>query len=167
MAENTAVGNFTSYCLTNPNTDFCEILCSNNPNLAICEDIPSYYYYRIDIVANAVFIAIFSISLIGYLGTYIATRRGLGFTVAMTLGLIAEILGYSARILSWENQWSETPFIMQLCCLTFAPAFMAAGIYLCLRRIVFTFGAENSRIPPQWYTRIVCVYPAEVYQLLN
>jgi RTA1 like protein len=159
MAGNTAAGNLTSYCLSNPNTDVCELLCSNNPNLPICSDIPSYYNYRLDIVANSFFLAIFSISLIGYLGIYAATRRGLGFTIAMTFGLIGEILGYSARIMSWENQWSETPFFMQICCLAFAPAFMAAGVYLCLRRIVFAFGPENSRLPPQWYTRTVRVTP--------
>ena len=155
MASNTTIGNITSYCLSNGNTDVCEILCSNNPNLPICSNVPSYYYYRMDIAANSIFLAIFSLSLIAYLATYIATRRGLGFTIAMTLGLIAEILGYTGRILSWQNQWSETPFLIQICCLTFGPAFMAAGVYLCLRRIVFVFGPDNSRIPPQWYTRVV------------
>jgi RTA1 like protein len=38
--------------------------------------------------------------------------------------------------------------------LTIAPAFYAAGIYFCLRQIVITFGAENSRLPPAWYPRI-------------
>jgi hypothetical protein len=157
MIDDSGAGNITSYCLNNPNTNVCEILCSNNPNLPICSAIPSYYYYRLDIVANSFFLAVFSLSLIGYLVTYAATRRGLGFTMAMTLGLIAEILGYTARIMSWQNQWSETPFFMQICCLAFGPAFMAAGVYLCLRRVVFTFGPENSRIPPQWYTRTVCL----------
>lgn len=44
---------------------------------------------------------------------------------------------------------------MQICCLTIGPAFMAGGIYLCLRRIVYAFGPENSRLKPEWYTRIV------------
>jgi hypothetical protein len=155
MADNTTAEDLTSYCLSNPNTNVCELLCSNSPGLTICADVPSYYNYRLDIVANAVFLGIFCISLVAYLATYAATRRGLGFTVAMTLGLVAEILGYSARIMSWQNQWSETPFFMQISCLAFGPAFLAAGVYLCLRRIVFVFGSENSRIPPQWYTRTV------------
>lgn len=41
---------------------------------------------------------------------------------------------------------------IQIICLTFAPAFLAAGIYLCLSRIVIVFGADISRIPPKWYT---------------
>lgn len=43
---------------------------------------------------------------------------------------------------------------MQIVCLTIAPAFLAAGIYLCLSRIVLTFGPENSRIKPLSYPRI-------------
>jgi hypothetical protein len=48
----------------------------------------------------------------------------------------------------------QTPFLIQIVCLTIAPAFLAAGIYLCLSRIVVTFGAENSRISARAYPRI-------------
>lgn len=36
----------------------------------------------------------------------------------------------------------------------FAPAFLAAGIYLTLKHIVIQFGAEWSRLKPNWYTYI-------------
>lgn len=39
-------------------------------------------------------------------------------------------------------------------CLTIAPAFLAAGVYLCLSRIVTAFGPENSRIKPHSYPLI-------------
>lgn len=48
----------------------------------------------------------------------------------------------------------KNPFLIQIICLTIAPAFLAAGIYLCLSRIVSTFGIENSRIKPLSYPRI-------------
>lgn len=73
----------------------------------------------------------------------------------MLCGVILEVIGYAGRIMSWENQWKEQGFLMQIICLTIAPAFMAGGIYLCLRRIVYAFGPENSRISPEAYTRIV------------
>jgi len=57
--------------------------------------------------------------------------------------------------MSWKDQWSQNGFLLQIVCLTIAPAFLAAGIYLCLRRIVYAFGPENSRISPEAYTRIV------------
>ena len=43
---------------------------------------------------------------------------------------------------------------MQIVCLTIAPAFLAAGIYLYLSYIVITFGPENSRIKLLSYPRI-------------
>jgi hypothetical protein len=49
---------------------------------------------------------------------------------------------------------AQSPFLIEIVCLTIAPAFYAAGLYLCLRRIVMTFGAENSRIQPNLYPRI-------------
>ena len=36
--------------------------------------------------------------------------------------------------------------MIQIVCLTIAPAFYAAGIYFCLSRIVIVFGEENSRV---------------------
>ena len=53
---------------------------------------------------------------------------------------------------------------MQIVCLTIAPAFLAAGIYLTLSRIVLVFGPENSRIKPLSYPRIFI--PCDVMSLL-
>lgn len=46
---------------------------------------------------------------------------------------------------------------------------MAAGIYLCLRRIVYAFGKENSRVAPETYTRffIPCDLLSLVLQALG
>lgn len=120
----------------------------------LCPLDSSYYYYRMDLGANATFAALFAVSLIGFLGTFIATRRAFGFSFAMICGVILEIIGYAGRLMSWKNQWDENGFLIQIVCLTIAPAFMAAGIYLCLRRIVYAFGPENSRIKPETYTRL-------------
>jgi len=53
---------------------------------------------------------------------------------------------------------------MQIVCLTIAPAFLAAGIYLTLSRIVLTFGPQNSRIKPLSYPPIFI--PCDVISLL-
>ena len=46
------------------------------------------------------------------------------------------------------------PRYSYLICLTIAPAFLTASIYLCLQRIVTVYGREHSRIAPQLYTYI-------------
>lgn len=53
---------------------------------------------------------------------------------------------------------------MQIVCLTIALAFIAAGLYLTLSRIVITFGPENSPIKPPSYPRIFI--PCDVVSLL-
>ncbi|OTA99449.1 hypothetical protein M426DRAFT_269225 [Hypoxylon sp. CI-4A] len=135
-----------------------------NCNADICPYDKSYYQYRIDLAPNIVFDAFFALSLLGFVGVYLFTRRGGAFTIAMALGLLCEIIGYVGRILSWHDQWSEQGFLIQIVCLTIAPAFLAAGIYLCIRQIVFAFGPENSRLPPKYYTRIFI--PCDIISLL-
>ncbi|POR38621.1 Sphingoid long-chain base transporter RSB1 [Tolypocladium paradoxum] len=138
--------------------------CFLNPDSPACENVGNFYSYRIDIAANAAFLAIFAASLLGYAATLAVTRRAVAFNVALMLGLVCEVLGYAGRVMSWRNPWDENGFFMQICCLTIGPAFVAAGIYLCLRRIVSAFGPENSRIPPEYYTRIFI--PCDVVSLI-
>ncbi|KAK0387872.1 hypothetical protein NLU13_4117 [Sarocladium strictum] len=133
--------------------------CSDNPDEPLCATVPSNYYYTMSLAANVTFLAIFGLSLIGFLGVYVWTRRATAFTC----------LGYGGRIMGWVNPWDNDGFLMQICCLTIGPAFMAAGVYLCLRRIVAVFGPENSRIPPAYYTRIFipCDVVALVFQAVG
>lgn len=129
--------------------------CLNDPKNPLCDDVPNFYEYRLELAPNAAFLGIFGASLVAFLVILALTRRGVAFNVALILGLICEILGYAGRVMSWNNPFDENGFMIQICCLTIGPAFMAAGCYLCLRRIVSAFGPENSRLPPEYYTRIV------------
>ncbi|KAJ4264035.1 hypothetical protein NW762_006074 [Fusarium torreyae] len=128
--------------------------CFQHPKSDFCGNVASYYQYRVDLAPNAVFLAIFTASMIGFIVTWIITRKGTAFNVALILGLVCEVIGYAGRVMSWQNPWNENGFLVQICCLTIGPAFMAAGVYLCLRRIVSAFGPENSRLPPEYYTRV-------------
>ncbi|ODA83280.1 hypothetical protein RJ55_01792 [Drechmeria coniospora] len=138
--------------------------CFHNPDAAACENVGSFYEYHIDLAANIAFLALFTASLLGYVLTLALTRRGLAFGLAFILGLVLEVLGYAGRVIGSQNPWDENGFLMQICCLTIGPAFMAAAVYLCLRRIVIAFGPENSRIPPEYYTRIFI--PCDVISLI-
>lgn len=129
--------------------------CFENPESTLCENVRSLYEYRLSLAANATLLAIFCLTFVGFIITRFVTRIGTGFTVALCLGVLCEILGYAGRIMGHFNPWDANGFYIQICCLTFGPAFMAAGVYLCLRRIVTAFGPKNSRIAPEYYTRIV------------
>ncbi|KAK7552289.1 RTA1 like protein-domain-containing protein [Phyllosticta citricarpa] len=132
--------------------------------LSTCPLSDSYWAYRPSLPANSFFLALFALSLVLYLCQGIFSKRFLGFTVAMVSGDLLEVLGYVGRIMAYHNPFSEDGFLMQIVCLTIAPAFMAAGIYLCLSRIVSTFGAQNSRLAPLSYPRIFI--PCDIISLL-
>ena len=92
------------------------------------------------------------------------SRRFLGFTIAMVSGLILEVLGYIGRLMSRHNPFDQSAYLLQIITLTIAPAFLAAGLYFTLSRIILTFGPQNSRLPPLWYPRIFI--PCDVMSLL-
>jgi len=51
-----------------------------------------------------------------------------------------------------NNPFDQVGFEMQICCLTLAPAFNSAAIYLTLKHITLCFGPEAARIRPKFYT---------------
>ncbi|KAI4240149.1 MAG: hypothetical protein L6R40_005282 [Gallowayella cf. fulva] len=132
--------------------------------LDTCPIDDSYYNYRPSLAANGTFLALFSLSLLAFLVQVTLSKRFIGFTIAMVSGCVLEVIGYIGRIMSYHNPFGENGFLMQICCLTIAPAFLAAGIYLTLSRIVLTFGPENSRIKPLSYPRFFI--PCDVLSLV-
>ncbi|KAL1609508.1 Mitochondrial import inner membrane translocase subunit Tim17-A [Nothophoma quercina] len=129
-----------------------------------CPLSASYWGYRPSLGANLAFLILFGISTLSYIGQGFLNKAWLGFTIAMVCGCALEVIGYVGRVLAYNDGFTENPFLIQIICLTIAPAFLAAGIYLCLSRIVSTFGTENSRIKPLSYPRIFI--PCDVASLV-
>ncbi|KAF2028290.1 RTA1-domain-containing protein [Setomelanomma holmii] len=120
----------------------------------ICGFEYAYFQHVPSKSANMAFAVLFGISALVFLGQGIVGKRWLGFTVAMVSGCVLEVIGYAGRVMAATGLYHENPFLIQIVCLTIAPGFLAAGVYLCLSRIVITFGAENSRISARAYPRI-------------
>lgn len=80
-------------------TDHCTV--------QICPIDSSNYNYLPSLAANAVFIALFGVSLACFLGQGLLSRRFIGFTVVMVCGDILEVLGYAGRIMSHNNPWLQ------------------------------------------------------------
>ncbi|RAR10665.1 sphingoid long-chain base transporter RSB1 [Stemphylium lycopersici] len=114
----------------------------------------AYWRYQPSFSINLAFAVLFGVSLIVFLVQGIAGKRWLGFTIAMAVGCALEVIGYIGRLMAHNDMFSEDAFLIQIICLTIGPAFLAAGIYLCLSRIVTTIGPEHSRIKPLSYPRI-------------
>lgn len=70
---------------------------------------------------------------------------------AAILGCVTEIIGYIGRIMLHSNPFNFNDFLVQVICLTIAPAFLSASIYFTLTKIVNALGAEHGRFNPKWY----------------
>lgn len=75
--------------------------------LKTCPIKSSYFAYRPSLPANAIFLALFSLSLCGFILQAALSRRFIGFTVAMVSGCALEVLGYIGRIMSWYNPFNQ------------------------------------------------------------
>lgn len=120
-----------------------------------CSPDQSVYGYRADLAATVFFLVLFALSTITYMVQgLIYKRTAWFFTIAMVLGGVSETLGYVAKMLLWDDPFSDTGFKMSVVLLTFAPAFYAAGVYYTLKHICLTFSTELSRLRPKYYTWI-------------
>ncbi|MCJ1337747.1 hypothetical protein MMC09_003030 [Bachmanniomyces sp. S44760] len=100
---------------------------------------------------NLVFLIIFSVLLVVQLGLGIAYRTW-GFMVATAMGLVLEVIGYVARVQMHYNPFTANPFLMYIICLTIAPVFLSAAIYICLARIIVIYGEDIARFTTKAYT---------------
>ena len=75
--------------------------------LQTCPLDDSYYDYLPSLGTNGGFLALFSLSLCGFILQAALSRRFVGFTIAMVSGCILEVLGYIGRIMSRHNPFNE------------------------------------------------------------
>jgi RTA1 like protein len=123
----------------------------------------SIYDYQPSLAANASFLAFFAITGVLHVVQGIITRKR-AFWIAVVLGCAAEVVGYAGRIMSHFNPFDQNGFLIQICCLTIAPAFFAAGIYFTLGDIVTAVSPRASRIKPGGYAAIFI--PCDVISLV-
>ncbi|WEW56787.1 Envelope glycoprotein gp160 [Emydomyces testavorans] len=107
----------------------------------------SIFGYRPSLAANVTFVALFgAVGMIKW--------RSYMYSIPIILGGVTEVIGYVGRILLYDNPFDQNGFLIQICCLTIAPAFYSAGIYFCIADIVRLFGPEASRLKPEHYAWI-------------
>ncbi|KAF4948037.1 hypothetical protein FGADI_9928 [Fusarium gaditjirri] len=124
-----------------------------NCTLEVCSIDMSVYGYRPSLPANIVFAVLFS------LGTIVHTYLGLKwktpwFMWCLILSCTHEVGGYIGRILLYQNPWSFVAFMTQIICITQAPVFYCAAIYVTLARSIEYYGPSLARFPTKFFTWI-------------
>ncbi|KAJ6446665.1 RTA1 like protein family [Purpureocillium lavendulum] len=119
-------------------------------NLDNCPIEWSIYGFRPSLAANTTFLVLFA--AVGILHTYLGIRwKSWGFMTGMILGCLSEVIGYIGRIILWNNPFSFVGFMIQIVCLTIAPVFYTASIYVTLSKAIMFFAPDLSRFKPQLF----------------
>lgn len=123
----------------------------------VCTFEVSVYGYKPSLAANAALLAIFAVFAVASVGLGIRYRTWT-YMIAVSLGCLAEAIGYAGRLIMRGNPFADGGFITQICCLIIAPAFNSAAIYLVLKHVVLCFGESASFIKARWYTYIFIAF---------
>ncbi|KAJ4254424.1 hypothetical protein NW762_010022 [Fusarium torreyae] len=134
-----------------------------NCTLDICPLEASILRYQPNIPANAVFIAVFGLSMAIHAFQGIKMRTW-GFMLSMMAGCILEIIGYVGRLIIHNNPFDFNGFLMQIICITVAPVFFSAAIYVLLSQVINFVDPNISRFPAQYFYWIFI--PSDIVSLV-
>ncbi|KAL4984490.1 RTA1 like protein-domain-containing protein [Aspergillus falconensis] len=109
--------------------------------------------YFPDLAGNIFYLALFALMLLAqvYQGLRFRTWSYLG---CMSCGTLLEVVGYGGRLLLHSNPFNFSAFLQYLICLTIAPAFITAAIYLSFGRVIVIYGEKCSRLKAKSYAKI-------------
>lgn len=146
LFQNASIVTFNATLLNNT------ALCTLKTCPLTLDGVPlAHLNYLPTVAGNALYAGIFALYIA--LQIFLGVRyRTVGYLIGTFFGLLGEIIGYVGRVLMHSNPFIDVNFIMYLCCLTIAPAFLTASIYLCLSRIVVIYSETAARFKPRTYT---------------
>ncbi|KAG5360335.1 Sphingoid long-chain base transporter RSB1 [Yarrowia sp. B02] len=115
------------------------------------------YSFMPDYDSNLAGVILFAIILVVHIALG-AWWRQWWFGICVSCGCVLEFLGFLGRFLSIEiSVEDQSYYIMQIVCLTLAPAFVMAGVYCILAKLVVVYGESYSRLGPIVYTILFVV----------
>lgn len=111
------------------------------------------YRYHPSLAAAAVFVILFALTT--GLHIFQTVRKRSWFMTPFIIGGLFEFIGYIGRIMSSNDRYALSPYIMQTLLLLLGPALYAASIYMILGRLILLTGGERySLVRRTWLTKI-------------
>ncbi|KAH6670880.1 RTA1 like protein-domain-containing protein [Plectosphaerella plurivora] len=134
-----------------------------NCTLELCPIEVTLLGYRPSLPASSIFIGLFSAILLVHvvLGIW---KRTIGYTSSVACGCILEIAGYAGRVILYDDPFDFNGFIMQIVCITIAPLFFCAAIYVLLSQVVIQVDPSLSRFKPSLFYWIFI--PCDIVSLI-
>ncbi|KAF4974557.1 hypothetical protein FZEAL_8552, partial [Fusarium zealandicum] len=134
-----------------------------NCTLDLCPLEASLLRYQPNIPANAIFIAVFGVSMLVHAFQGVKSKTW-GFMSSMIAGCILEIIGYAGRLIIHENPFDFNGFLMQIICITVGPVFFSAAIYVLLSQVINFIDPAISRFPACYFYWIFI--PSDIISLI-
>ena len=100
----------------------------NLKNLAYLKNLYKYYLSR---PANIIYLVVYFL-LFAYFAVMSIKSRYWWYNVTFVCGYGLEFIGFLGRVLAFTDDTRMQFYLMQIVCLTIAPAFIMAGVYFCL-----------------------------------
>jgi hypothetical protein len=100
---------------------------SKDCTLDTCKASDSFYGYRPNLGINVFFAIVYIAVIVHCLFVIIKKRAWLGYTIAVLVGALLELVGYVSRVLGYADPFVRIGWIIQYSLITFAPVFMTAA----------------------------------------
>lgn len=130
-----------------------DVILNNSLNLEDLYWEMNEYTYDLVRSANIIFLALFSLIVL-YDLIFAVMARYDWFNITFLCGYVCELIGYIARVMSFNDTSNEDKYLAQFVCLTIAPAFIMAGIYFVFAQLVVIHGRKYAVLRPLWYSYI-------------
>ncbi|OBA23851.1 putative transporter or flippase transmembrane protein [Metschnikowia bicuspidata var. bicuspidata NRRL YB-4993] len=128
-----------------------EVIWESMYNLQSLADDENIYGYYLNRGGNIFFLVLFALIWLFQLGMLVKSRYH-WFNITFICGYTLEFLGFLGRVLAFMDDSDINYFLLQLLSLTFAPAFIMAGIYFLFAQNVAIYGRQYSILRPMWYS---------------
>lgn len=118
--------------------------CSQND----CPVPAGFFSYQPSRQGNAVMLAAFALLVPVTLGFGYRLRTPV-FALTLTTGLVLEVLGFTGRVMLYQNVADRAHFALFLCGTVLGPTFIAASVFLILPHAISVYGSRASSIAPR------------------
>lgn len=100
---------------------------------------------------NIIYLVVYLIIFL-YTALMVFKSRYWWYNITFFCGYRLEFIGFLGRVLAFSDDTNMKFYLMQIICLTIAPAFIMAGIYFLFAQLVVIHGRQYSVLKPMWYS---------------
>lgn len=120
----------------------------NLKDLAFEENL---FQMELNSAANIIYLVIFAFVFIFNLVMVIKSRYH-WYNITFIIGYGLEFAGFLGRVLALSDNTNMNYYLLQIVCLTIAPAFIMGGVYFIFAQMVVLHGRQYSVLKPLWYS---------------